>query len=145
LTVFSLAAAAALATTAAGAAQPDENRASLVAFADEFDRAQLAKDRDALEQMTSNQLIFIDGSGKRLDKNSFIAGWTAPGDRFEPITLVDRTVTLLGKDAGIVGAEVTLKGTSNGKPFSSRFRFSDTFQRTSGRWRAVHIQVTRIP
>lgn len=43
--------------------------------------------------MVSDDLIFIDGSGARKDKKAFIAGWTAPGDRFEPIHLIDRTFT----------------------------------------------------
>ena len=137
--------AAALAASPAAGDPRSESRASLVAFADAFDRAQTGKDGAALDRMVSDDLIFIDGSGARRDKKAFIAGWTAAGDRYQPIALVDRTVVLLGNDAGIVGAEVTLKGETNGKPFASRFRFADTFRRTSGRWRAVHIQVTRIP
>ncbi|MGY4398735.1 ketosteroid isomerase-like protein [Sphingomonas sp. UYAg733] len=118
---------------------------TLVAFADAFDQAQLTKDGAALERMVSDDLVFIDGSGKRLGKRDFIEGWTAPGDRFEPIVLVDRTVTELGPDAGVVGAETLLKGSSGGKSFASRFRYSDTFHRVNGEWRAVHIQVTRMP
>ena len=50
----------------------------------------------------------------------------------------------LGADAGVVSAETTLSGVSGGARFASKFRFSDTFERTGGQWRAVHIQVTRI-
>ena len=32
----------------------------------------------------------------------------------------------------------------SGKPFSIHFRFSDTFRRVGGKWKAIHIQVTRI-
>ena len=45
----------------------------------------------------------------------------------------------------MVSAETVLSGTSDGIPFASRFRFTDTFSRVAGEWRAVHIQVTRIP
>ena len=117
---------------------------SLAAAADAFDKAQIAKDGPALERMVLDDLVFIDGSGKRLGKREFLAGWTAPTDQFDPITLIDRTVTPLGPDAGIVGAEVNLCGTSGGVRFCSRFRFADTFRRINGRWRAAHIQVTRI-
>ena len=136
---------AALAASVAASEPGAESRASLTAFADAFDRAQIGKDAASLDRMVSNDLIFIDGSGVRRDKKAFIEGWTTAGDRYEPVTLIDRTVTLLGADAGIVGAEVTLKGVSGGKPFVSRFRFADAFKRISGRWRVVHIQVTRIP
>ena len=118
---------------------------SLSAFADRFDQAQLRKDGPALERMVADDLVFITGSGQRQGKQEFIAGWTDPGDRFDPITLVDRVVTPLGEDAGLVSVETVLRGTSGGKAFASRIRFTDTFRRSGGEWRAVHIQVTRIP
>ena len=118
---------------------------SLRQVADAFDRAQLSKDAAALERMVADDLVFIDGSGKRLDKKAFIQGWTAPGDTFDPVVLVDRRLVPLGPDAFLVSAETTLSGTSGGKRFASAFRFTDTFQRVDGRWRAVHIQVTRLP
>jgi len=118
--------------------------ASLAEFADSFDRAQLEKDRPALERMVADDLVFITGAGERQGKAEFIDGWTAPGDSFDPIKLVDRVVRPLGTDAGVVSAETTLGGISGGQRFSSRFRFSDTFERIDGQWRAVHIQVTPI-
>jgi ketosteroid isomerase-like protein len=117
---------------------------SILAAADDFDRAQLTKDRAAMERFLLDDLIFIDGSGKRLGKKEFIAGWTSPGDQFDPITLIDRTVTQLGRDAAVVGAEVNLCGTSEGARFCSHIRFADTFVRFGGQWRVAHVQVTRI-
>jgi ketosteroid isomerase-like protein len=114
------------------------------AFADAFDAAQLRQDAAALDIMVADDLVFIDGSGKRLGKKDFIDGWTAPGDRYDPIVLIDRTVTPLGDDGAVVSAETTLAGESGGKRFSSHFRFSDTFRRVAGKWQAVHIQVTRM-
>lgn len=118
---------------------------SLIEAADAFDKAQLTSDRATLERMVADDLVFIDGSGKRLGKKDFIDGWTTPGDTYEPVVLIDRIVVKLGPDAGIVDAETVLKGISGGKAFVSRFRFADTFRRTNGQWQAVHIQVTRMP
>ena len=118
---------------------------SLIQFADRFDEAQLRKDGAALEQMVADDLVFITSSGQRKGKTEFIAGWTGPNDHYEPVTLVDRVVTALGADAGMVSAETVLRGTSGGTEFASRIRFTDTFRRINGQWRAVHIQVTRIP
>jgi hypothetical protein len=117
---------------------------SILAAADGFDRAQLTKDQAAMDRFLLDELVFIDSSGKRLGKKEFIAGWTGPNDRFDPITLVDRTVTPLGPDAAVVGAEVNLCGTSDGARFCSRIRFADTFVRVGGEWRVAHIQVTRV-
>jgi ketosteroid isomerase-like protein len=116
----------------------------ILAFADAFDRAQLTQDAVALNEMVADELVFIDGSGKRLGKKDFIAGWTAPGDRFDPVVLTDRKVIALGDDAAIVNAETILGGTSGGQRFTTRIRFADTFRRVGGKWRAVHIQVTPI-
>ncbi|PSJ37391.1 nuclear transport factor 2 family protein [Allosphingosinicella deserti] len=120
-------------------------RADLVAFADRFDRAQLAKDRAALEDMIADDLIFIDRSGARSGKEAFIEGWTRPRVHYDPVVLIDRIVVPLGADSGIVTAETTLGGISDGVRFTSRFRFADTFKRIRGRWQAVHIQVTGLP
>lgn len=117
---------------------------AILAFADAFDRAQLAQDAEALDAMVAEELVFISGSGKREGKKEFIDGWTSPGDRFDPVVLVDRKVVLLGEDGAVVNAETTLSGTSGGQRFASRIRFADTFRRIGGKWRAVHIQVTPI-
>lgn len=118
---------------------------NIASFADAFDRAQISKDRPALERMVANDLVFVDGSGKRQGRKEFIDGWTTPGDSYDPVTLTDRFILPLGRDAVVVGAETMLTGTSDGKRFASRFRFADTFVRVRGQWRATHIQVTRIP
>lgn len=134
---------ASLLLTATIAAAP-ANHTELLRIADAFDKAQLTKDRAAMERMIDDQLVFIESSGKRTGKREFIEGWMGPGDHYDPIVLIDRTVTPLGRDAFVVSAETTLSGTSAGKRFASHFRFSDTFRKTDGRWRAVHVQVTRL-
>ena len=134
-----------LSLTQASIAKPiSPDQSSLIEFADRFDQAQLRKDGAALKRMVGDDLVFITGSGQRQGKKEFIAGWTDPDDTYEPITLTDRVITMLGPDAGMASAETVLRGTSGGKTFSSHFRFTDTFRRVGGKWQAVHIQVTRI-
>lgn len=118
--------------------------ASLLAAADAFDRAQLAQDEAAMERMVLDDLVFIDGSGKRLGKKELIAGWMVEGDKYDPAEPVDRTVTPLGRDAAVVSAEVNICGTSSGARFCSRIRFADIFVKVRKQWRVAHIQVTRI-
>jgi len=111
-----IAAALALSAATPGDVSHDE----LLAFADRFDAAQIAKDGAALEEMVADDLVFIQSSGKREGKAEFIAGWTGPDERYEPIEITDRIVVPLGPDAGIVGGAVVLKGTSAGKPSPRR-------------------------
>ena len=118
--------------------------ADILAAADAFDQAQLAQDRPAMERMILDDLVFIDGSGKRLSKKDLIDGWMGPGDTYDPAPPQDRVVVPLGRDAAVVNAEVNLCGTSGGQHFCSHIRFADTFVRVGSDWRVAHIQVTRI-
>ena len=100
---------------AAVAASPAPEQSEMIRIADAFDQAQLAQDGSALQAMVADELVFIEGSGKRSGKKQFIEGWTDAGTRYDPIVLVDRTVTPLGSDAFVVSAETTLSGSSGGK------------------------------
>ena len=130
---------------ALAAEAPQGDLADLAAFADAFDAAQIAQDRAALDRMVADDLIFIDGSGKRYGKTFFIDGWTGPDDDYDPVTLKDRVVLPLGKDAGLASAEAILSGRSARKPFRVRIRFTDIFRRHGDSWQASYIHVTRMP
>ena len=132
-------------TSPAFAAEAQRDIADLTAFADAFDAAQIAQDRAALGRMVADDLVFIDGSGKRYGKAFFIDGWTGPDDDYDPVTLTDRVILSLGKDAGLASAEAILSGRAAGKPFRVRIRFTDIFRRHGDRWQASYIHVTRMP
>jgi ketosteroid isomerase-like protein len=133
-----------MAAPAIAADPPSGDVASLRAFADAFDMAQIVEDRGALDRMVADDLVFIDGSGKRYDKAFFIDGWTGTDDDYDPVTLTDRVIQPLGKDAGIASAETVLSGRSAGKPFRVRIRFTDIFRRHGDSWQASYIHVTRM-
>jgi hypothetical protein len=114
-------------------------------FARDFDRAQLERDIAALRVMTADDLVFVPGSGSLQGKREFIDGYAAPTLRIEPFEIINPTYVQLGRDAAVVGGEVVLRGSEDGKAFASHFRFADTFVWRDGRWQAVHIQVTSIP
>lgn len=130
---------------AVAAEAPQGDLAGLTAFADAFDAAQIAQDRAALDRMVADDLVFIDGSGKRYGKAFFIDGWTGPDDDYDPVTLKDRVILPLGKDAGLASAETILSGRSAGKPFRVGIRFTDIFRRHGDSWQASYIHVTRMP
>jgi len=124
---------------------PDVSVETLRTVGDRFDRAQIEQNRPVMEAMTAPDLVFVGSDGVRQTRSAFIAGWMDPGTRYEPITVTDRYFLPLGPDAGVVGGDAVVRGTANGQPFAVRIRFADTFRRTGGEWRAVHIQATRVP
>ncbi|MCA0209026.1 MAG: nuclear transport factor 2 family protein [Proteobacteria bacterium] len=125
-------------------AQARDATTDLRAFADAFDAAQIAQDKGALDRMAADDLVFIDGSGKRHGKAFFIDGWTGADDDYDPVTLTDRVILPLGKDGGLASAETILSGRSAGKPFRARIRFTDIFRRRGDSWQAIYIHVTRM-
>lgn len=133
-----------MAASAAAADASASEIAELRAFADAFDAAQIAQDRAALERMVADDLVFIDGSGKRYGKAFFIDGWTGADDDYDPVTLKDRVILPIGADAGLASAETVLSGRSAGKPFRVRIRFTDIFRRRGDTWQATYIHVTRM-
>lgn len=137
--------AAAFLLIAAPALAEDVSPATLREIADRFDRSQIEQDRAAMDAMTADDLIFVGSNGARQTKAEFIAGWMDADTHYEPIDIQDRYFLPLGPDAGVVGGDVVLRGTSGGTPFAARIRFADTFRRIAGVWRAVHIQATRVP
>lgn len=128
----------------ASASQADVSIETLRQIGDRFDAAQIGKDTAALETLVADDLVFVGSDGQRQDKRGFIAGYADPAVTFDPIAIKDRIFIPLGPDSGIVGGDVVLSGTSDGQPFASRIRFSDTFRRIDGEWKAVHIQSTRV-
>lgn len=130
---------------AAPALAEDVSAETLREIGDRFDRAQIEQDRATMEAMTADDLVFVGSDGRRQSRADFIAGWMDPDTRYEPITVADRYFLSLGPDAGVVGGEVVVRGTSNGQAFAAHIRFADTFRRVGGTWRAVHIQATRVP
>lgn len=134
-----------LAATLLASAPPDVPVETLRTIADRFDRAQIAQDRATMEAMTEPDLVFVGSDGRRQSRAEFIASWMDPATRYEPIEVTDRYVLPLGPDGFIAGGDVVVRGTSGGRPFAVRIRFSDTFRRSGGQWRAVHIQATRVP
>ncbi len=129
---------------AAAADAPASEVTDLRAFADAFDAAQIAQDRAALGRMVADDLVFIDGSGKRYGKAFFIDGWTGADDDYDPVTLSDRVILPLGPGTGLASAETILSGRSAGKPFRVRIRFTDIFKRHGNSWQATYIHVTRM-
>lgn len=133
-----------MAPPAVAADAPASEIADLHTFADAFDTAQIAQDRAALDRMVADDLVFIDGSGKRRGKAFFIDGWTGADDDYDPVTLTDRVILPLGKDVGLASAETILSGRSAGTPFRVRIRFTDIFRRHGDSWRVTYIHVTRM-
>lgn len=126
-------------------AQPQSNRAEVLAASHAFDQAQLHKDRTTLERYLAPDYRIVRGSGGIGDRDAFIATFTSDSLTVTAIDVANPYYTDLGRDAAIVGGEGTIRGTEDGAPLNEHFMFADVFEKREGRWVVVYTQVTMLP
>ena len=101
------------------------------------------RDKDALNRILDDQFIFTDDEGQVFNKTHYIDA-AIGAIKVESYSLDEMTVRVFG-DTGVAAGRWTGKMTIDGKDVSGAFRFTDTFVKRLGRWRAVASQNTRTP
>jgi len=135
-----------LAIPAAHVAAQDSNKALEAALkkqADAWDVAIVNKDRKAIADNMSESFFMIGSSGETENKAQFIADLTSPEIKIEPYTVDEFKIRIYGNTALINGA-TNMHGVEGGKPFTTHYRFTDTYVKEGGAWRIVNVQTTRI-
>jgi FKBP-type peptidyl-prolyl cis-trans isomerase len=96
-------------------------------------------DKNALDRILDDQFISTDDEGQVFNKKQCIEG----AIKVESYNLADVTVRVYG-DTGVVAGRWSGKFTVDGKEVSAAFRFTETFARSLGAWRAVASHESRI-
>jgi ketosteroid isomerase-like protein len=130
----------ALVLAAATAALP----ADLAQAVHDYDQAQVASDKAALERLLAPDYQLANSGGQMETKAQFVAEQLAPGYKLNPFTVEEPVERVMG-DVALMGGAADLSGTDHGKAFSVRLRFLDVWQKRDGRWQVVYTQATRIP
>lgn len=108
-----------------------------------FDTGQVKGDRAALEKVLADDYLLINSRDQREDKADFIRDYTAPGFTMEPFTIDDQVIRVWD-DGAVLGGVVTMKGMSEGKPYSVRLRFSDIWAKRNGKWQVIFTHANRV-
>ena len=101
------------------------------------------RDKDALNRMLDDRFVFTDDKGQVFSKTQYVDA-ALQAIKVESYRLDDMTVRVFG-DTGVVAGRWDGKLTIDGKDASGAFRYTDTFVKRLGRWRAVASQETRMP
>ena len=117
--------------------------ADLARAAAEFDLAQVKSDGAALERLLADDYLLVNSQDRREDKAQFIADYTAKGFSMEPFAIDDQVIKLWS-DGAVLGGAVTMKGMSEGKPYSVRIRFSDIWAKRGGKWQVIYTHANRV-
>jgi len=115
----------------------------ILALENAWNRAEEQKDVRTLEQLMDDSLVYVDWDGSRMDKAQFLASVRAP--ELHPAQIVNESQEAhVFSDSAIVSGVYREKGLRNGKPYSRRGRFTDTWVYRNGKWVCVASQSTLI-
>jgi ketosteroid isomerase-like protein len=130
-----------VALAAQSAAQLSAEQTRILALENAWNQAEEHKDIKALDALLDSTLVYVDYDGSMMDKAAFIASVKAPALHPEQIVNESMTAQVYG-DSAVVTGVYREKGTKNGKPYSRRGRFTDTWVSQNGTWVCVASQST---
>lgn len=135
---------AAATLAACTAPAPDAaTRAQLIAQADAWDKAIVAKDRARIEANLHAGFFQIGPRGERSTRAEFVDDLVDPKLVIEPYTVEGLEVHLHG-DAALLTGSTRMSGRYDGKPFSTHYRYVDVYVRDAGAWKIVSVQITPL-
>ena len=120
-------------------ASADESR--ILALENAWGSAEQQKDIKVLDELLSNSLSYTDSDGTFMNKSELLKSIASPDYHPQLITYESAIVHTYGSSAIVIGI-YREKGSQNGKAYSRRCRFTDTWVNEGGVWRCVASQST---
>ena len=138
---------AALAVCAAPGAQdkpaPSGDEIQIRQLERAWNEAEARHDPAAVTNIVAETLTYIDFDGSLLNKAEYLRDVTKTAYQADHLYDEGLAVTVYGNAAVVVGIYRDT-GTSKGKPYVHRVRFTDTWIKQSNVWRCVSSQSTLI-
>ena len=119
----------------------DENR--ILTLESAWSAAEQRKDMKVLDELLSNNLVYVEYDGTFMTKAEYLTSRQKASLQPAQVTNESTTVHMYGNSAGVTGV-YREKGTSGGKSYEHRGRFTDTWVSEAGVWRCVASQSTLI-
>src|SRR6266581_7704281 len=126
------------------AAQQTEREENAVPKAErELADAYLNSDADGIARGVMEDYTLTNSTGKITTRAHDLDEATKKDPRYDVFENRDMKVRVHGNTAVVTG-ETHTKGISGGKPFDSKFQFTDTFIKDAGRWRLLAGHVSKL-
>jgi len=141
LSVFLLLAAPQL--RAQDSAQPDTERARILTLENAWNQAVQQKDTTALTMLLASDLIYVDYDGMLMNKAQYLASVRSPS--LQPLHIVNESTSVHRYGTVmVVNGIYRESGVKNGKAYTLRERFTDTWVRRGDNWVCVASESTLI-
>jgi ketosteroid isomerase-like protein len=128
--------------TEPGQQPPRSDEQLLMRLVQEYNDAQVKRDRSALERLWADDYLYTHSNGAVMTKAEDIADTMSGEMTWTAAKLDDLRVRLYG-EVGIVTGRLTMEGRAAQYASGPR-RFTDVFVRRSGRWQLVGGQTTMM-
>jgi len=121
----------------------DGNEQTLKDLENRWVNALVKGDVATFDSILADGYVETDESGSVNDKQSGIDAVKSADVKFTSIKLDDVKVHQFGDTAVVTGA-ATQHGTYKGKPLPQKIRFTDTFVKQGGKWKAVASHLSAV-
>ncbi|HEY0703393.1 MAG TPA: nuclear transport factor 2 family protein [Candidatus Acidoferrales bacterium] len=123
------------------APSPDESK--ILALESAWNLAEEEKNTNALDQMLAATFVYTEYDGSFSNKSQFLKAIKTSPVNSDQITNQDVSVTVYANSAIVTGIYKE-KGLANGKQFTRRGRYTDSWVNQGGVWLCVASQATLI-
>jgi len=121
----------------------DSDKIKILALENAWNQAETSKDAKALDGLLAGTLVYVDADGVLMDKAKFLASVKSSSVQFFHVVNESMTAYIYGNSAVVTGS-YRESGVENGKPYSQRGRFTDTWINQGGAWVCAASQSTLI-
>lgn len=119
-------------------------REQLLAVEKEWVAAEDKHDAAALRRILDERFVATFGAARTYDRETFIKLFTGDVDPTASQTLTYEAVIIDGDTAVLVGTD-TANGTENGAAYTAVYRYTATYIRRHGQWRALAEHIVKVP
>ena len=120
-----------------------DDESKIRALESAWNLAEEEKNISALDQMLAATFVYTEFDGSFSDKAQFLKMVKTSAPTSDQITNQEVAVALYGNTAVVTGI-FKEKGIENGKPFTRRGRFTDTWLNQNGVWLCIASQATLL-
>ena len=128
--------------TSSQAASPTDARQQVLDLEKEWADAEDKNDGAVLRRILDDRFVATFGAAKTYDKEAFIKLFTGDIDPTKSQTLTYEAVIIDGDTAVLVGTD-TARGTSDGAAHTAVYRYTATYIRRNGQWRALAEHIVK--
>jgi ketosteroid isomerase-like protein len=124
--------------------QRQEIAQQILKIENEWTQMFVTREFSGLEKMLADDYVGSDVDSRR-GKAVEIAGYKQNTDKVASAAIENVKTHIFTKDAAIVTGELIIKGqTKDGKDFTNRYRFTDTYVKRNGVWQCVAAHATYL-